>query len=194
MTDRKPSHLRTAVRSLVAALALSVCAGVAPALAQVATPHWYVITRTAPTYLHPGKTGWITMVIANLGDAPVSATSGNPVEITDTLPKPLMQAGEAVGEVVATEKMKGVADPGTNRSQDKPALSCEALPPSAASSWRTLPAGTAITAELPWKRSSRRLRRRAETKVSGRRRHSRRAAKPKPAVIVPSRYAPTRSP
>ncbi len=149
MTDRKPSHLRTAVRSLVAALALSVCAGVAPALAQVATPHWYVITRTAPTYLHPGKTGWITMVIANLGDAPVSATSGNPVEITDTLPKPLMQAGEAVGEVVATEKMKGVADPGTNRSQDKPALSCEALPALSCKFVGTLPAGTAITAELP---------------------------------------------
>ncbi len=147
MTDRKPLQLRTAARSLAAALALTVCAGVAPALAQAAKPHWYVIARTAPTYLHPGKAGWVTIVIANLGDAPVSATSGNPVEITDTLPKPVMEGGEAVAEVLATEKMKGVADPGTNRSQAKPALSCEALPALSCKFEGTLPAGTAITAE-----------------------------------------------
>jgi len=133
----------------VATVVLVLCAGVAPALARAATPHWYVITRTAPTYLHPGKSGWITMVVANLGDAPVLATSGNPVEITDTLPKPLEEKGKVVGEVVATEKMKGHADSGTNDEKEKVELSCEAPPALSCKFEGTLPAGTAITVELP---------------------------------------------
>jgi hypothetical protein len=70
--------------SLLGIIALVACAGAAPAHAEA--PRWDILARSAPTNLSPGGSGEIVAVLINLGDAPVVATEGDPVEITDELP------------------------------------------------------------------------------------------------------------
>jgi hypothetical protein len=115
MLRRNPIVLRSALGSLLAALALAAYPGVSPAGAQ--TARWDIVTRSAPTYLIPEKPGEIEAVLVNLGDAPVIATPGNPVVITDALP-----AG-----VVATNGMVGEADTGGGPGSERPRLSCAGL-------------------------------------------------------------------
>ncbi len=114
MTRSRSIAVRLLTAPLPVALALMAWAGATPALA--GTPHWEVITRSAPTYLAPGEKGEIVTVLVNLGDAPVIATPAEPVTITDTLP-----AG-----VEATRGMSGTADTGVE-AQHRPALSCKEL-------------------------------------------------------------------
>jgi hypothetical protein len=113
-------RLRHALAMVLAALP-ALLAGVlaSPALA-AETPRWDVITRVAPTNLQPGATGQVVGVLINLGDAPVLATEGAPVAITDTLPAGLE----------ATEPMVGYAARGNNedgRFSEYP-LECAPLP------------------------------------------------------------------
>ena len=164
MRVRQDKHItaRALLCSLFAALSLAAFAGAAPALAQGTheAPRWAIVTRSAPTNLPPGKKGEIVAVIINLGDAPVLATEGNPVEITDTLP-----AG-----VVATGKMEGYAARGDNDlgtfSEANNFLShCEALPTLRCPYVGTLPPYIAIEVHIPVEAQSEPLERTEENEV-----------------------------
>src|ERR1700743_2628458 len=80
--------LKSLILACVAICSLGSLAafGASSALAAQA-PRWDVINRVAPTNLKPGEKGQVVGVLINLGDAPVLATEGSPVTITDTLPK-----------------------------------------------------------------------------------------------------------
>lgn len=95
--------------------------GAVPALAGEPhpEPHWNVLTRAAPTNLPPGGTGQIVAVVMNLGDAPVLATLGSPVTITDVLPE----------GVEATGPMQGYATRGNNEGNvpQEPLKECSSL-------------------------------------------------------------------
>jgi uncharacterized repeat protein (TIGR01451 family) len=67
---------------LAGAVALALV-GAAPALAEV--PAWGIYSEVLPSYLPPGGTGEISVVVSNLGDAPVNG-SKSPVVLTDKLP------------------------------------------------------------------------------------------------------------
>jgi hypothetical protein len=146
--QRKLTAVGTALCSLLLALALIAIAGTATAFAQAPQPHWKIITRTAPKYLHPGEEGWIVAIVVNLGDAPVQGTEADPIKITDNLPAEV--AG--VGEVVALEKMKGKARPGDNYVNGHPALQhCESLPVLSCPYVGVVPPGIAIEVHIPVK-------------------------------------------
>ena len=143
MTKHRLIAIRTILCSLAVALALVAYA--APAYAEEANPHWHILTRTAPRYLHPGQKGWVIAVIANVGDAPVVGTEADPLEITEALP----EAVAGVGEVMALEKMAGFSEPGTNFGPNKPALECESLPALRCPFVGAIPVGTAIEVHIP---------------------------------------------
>ena len=92
-----------------------LCATVA-ATAQAASAHWEVLARSAPSTLLPGKKGFITAVVINLGDT-AALGEADPVVITDTLP-----AG-----IVALGPMKAEADTGV-AGQLRPKLTLQRTP------------------------------------------------------------------
>jgi hypothetical protein len=112
---RRQIALKTPLGLLVAILALAACADATPALA--ATPHWQVITRSAPTQLKQGEEGVMTAILVNLGDEPVVATQGNPLVVTDTLPE----------GVVPLHPLFGEADVGAEGPEGT-RMSCQKLP------------------------------------------------------------------
>ncbi|HEX3911743.1 MAG TPA: hypothetical protein VHW67_13690 [Solirubrobacteraceae bacterium] len=131
----------TILACLVGSLALLAVLGAATASAAEA-PRWDVITRAAPTNLPPGGKGEIVAVIVNLGDAPVFATSANPVQITDKLPPGL----------VATGKMQGYAARGDNnlgQHSEEVLKECATLPELRCPYIGTLPPFIAIEVQIP---------------------------------------------
>jgi hypothetical protein len=103
--------------ALAGAATLFACAGTATALA--GAPHWYILTRSAPTRLADAERGMMVTQVINLGDAPVQATEADPVEITDILP---------AGTVLAPGKsVFAEADYGTDGEPRDKVLHCEHL-------------------------------------------------------------------
>jgi hypothetical protein len=133
---------RTSLRSLLAAMvglaALLASVSVAPAFA--ASPHWYVLTRSAPTTIAPGGHGMMVSELINLGDASIEATEAHPVRITDILPK----------GTVATGPMSGRAENGANgRYLHAPLSNCRAQPTLSCEYVGTLPPYIAIELRVP---------------------------------------------
>jgi hypothetical protein len=71
-----------------------------PRAAQAAqpAPHWHILTRSAPSTLVPGQHGEVIAILANLGDAPLEASVGEPVKIADVLPPGVSATGEMVAK------------------------------------------------------------------------------------------------
>ncbi len=138
MSSRSIS-LRTVLCACALALPLAATAGVAPAFAEA--PRWDIVTRSAPRNLPPGGKGEIVAIAINLGDASVTAPEGNPVVISDTLPKGL----------VATGKMQGFAASGADgiAKGENPLAKCEALPALRCKFAGTLPPYIAIEVHIP---------------------------------------------
>jgi len=70
----------------------------APALAE--KPSWRISSETVPTNLSPGGEGELLIVVSNLGDAPIDAST-KPVIIADTLP-PGLTATKITGPAECT--------------------------------------------------------------------------------------------
>jgi hypothetical protein len=145
--QRKLTAVGTGLCSLLLALALIAVAGASTAVAQAPQPHWRILTRTAPKYLHPGEEGWIVATVINLGDAPVTGTESNPIKITDNLPAEIAQ----VGKIEPLQKMVGRARPGDNYINGRPVLHCESLPILSCPYVGTVPPGIAIEIHIPVK-------------------------------------------
>jgi hypothetical protein len=128
--------IRGAALALIGALALLLSSGAVSALA--GSPHWYVLTRSAPTRLAPGEKGMMVSQVINLGDAAVQATPGSPVKITDTLPS----------GTVARQKMFAEADYGSNGEPDDVPLTCKELPALTCEYVGTLPPYVSIEVQV----------------------------------------------
>jgi hypothetical protein len=144
MIQGKLTILRRLSFVAILAVALSALFGAASATA-LETPHeaprWDILTRSAPTNLPPGGKGEMVGVVINLGDAPVLATSSNPVKITDVLPPGLE----------ATGPMQGYAARGNNESgagSGTPLTECTTTPLSCTYIGK-LPAFIAIEVQVP---------------------------------------------
>ncbi len=61
-------------------------------------PHWHILTRSAPSTLAPGQKGEVIAILANLGDAPLEGSAGEPVKIADVLPPGVIATGEMVAK------------------------------------------------------------------------------------------------
>lgn len=61
-------------------------------------PHWHILTRSAPSTLAPGQKGEVIAILANLGDAPLEGSTGEPVKIADVLPAGVLATGEMVAK------------------------------------------------------------------------------------------------
>jgi hypothetical protein len=122
MSHRRPRSIRLLLGSLLGVIALMAAVGTTQALALA--PHWKIVARSAPSYLQPGVDGEITLLVVNLGDAPVTATPLDPIVITDHLPA----ADHLPAGVEAIAAMKGQADVGTEKEPINPPLECEPLP------------------------------------------------------------------
>jgi hypothetical protein len=122
------SSLYSLAIGVLTALCMLASAAVTPAGAETGhpSPRWDIVTRVAPTNLRPGGKGQVVGVLLNLGDAPLIATTLNPIVITDALPPGL----KAIGP------MEGYASKGANESAAKgqdffkecsavPVLSCK---------------------------------------------------------------------
>jgi hypothetical protein len=137
------ASLRSLLIAMVGVTALLVSVGVTSALA--ASPHWYILTRSAPTTLTPGGHGMMVTEIINLGDASVDATEANPVRITDVLPN----------GTVATGPMSGRAENGANGLDSQALLTnCQALPSLRCEYVGTLPPYIAIELRVPVEQTS----------------------------------------
>jgi hypothetical protein len=130
--------------SLLATVGLLASVGVATARA--AAPRWDIVTRSAPTNLPPGGKGEIVAVLINLGDAPIVATEGNPVRISDALPTGITAAGPMEGQVG-----RGGDDQGAH---ELPLTHCEMLPMPHCAFVGTLPPFIAIEVHVPITASS----------------------------------------
>jgi hypothetical protein len=128
MIRARASFLHSSMLGLLAALTIGAGAGTAPAFAEAGhpAPRWDIVTRVAPTNLHPGGKGQVVGILLNLGDAPLVSTTLNPIVINDALPPGLK----------ATGPMEGYAAKGANESAARgknffqecaalPALSCK---------------------------------------------------------------------
>src|SRR5438105_4491221 len=85
---------RRLTRRLLALLAVLAAALLAPSAASAAGGEGGVVapwlrlgTATTPSYLKPGTSNSLVVSVANLGTAPLEASPGHPVIITDTLPE-----------------------------------------------------------------------------------------------------------
>ncbi len=85
-TLRRPS-------ALAGALALTMIALVAPAIARAETPWWRVESEVAPTYLPPEGRGEIFVAASNLSDETINGAGKNAVVITAKLPEGLTVSG-----------------------------------------------------------------------------------------------------
>lgn len=112
---------RMAVGLVLGALLALLGGGTASAAEFHEAPRWDVITHAAPTNLPPGGEGEVVGVLLNLGDAPLVATSLNPVTITDTLPAGLKPIG----------RLEGYATRGDNEQNHPEDLLKECSPPPA---------------------------------------------------------------
>ena len=133
-------HKRIDVAALLCALlaTLALLASAGTAVARADGPRWDIVTRSAPTNLPPGGKGEIVAVVVNLGDAPVVATEGNPVKISDVLPAGIKATGSMEGQVG-----RGGDDQGAH---ELPLSKCEALHCSFVG---TLPPFIAIEVHIP---------------------------------------------
>ncbi|HTZ85442.1 MAG TPA: hypothetical protein VMB05_02130 [Solirubrobacteraceae bacterium] len=126
--------------AMVVLMATLLCGSVGTAAGAVA-PHWFMLTRTAPTNLTPGAKAQVVAVLVNMGDTPIVGTEANPVKITETLPTGLH----------ATEQM--TATPGRGNNNDKkrqlPLSKCTALPVLQCSYVGTLPPYISIEVDIP---------------------------------------------
>jgi ribosomal protein S9 len=134
--------LKSLLVALIGALGLIASAGAAPALASA--PHWYILTRTAPTNLAPGQEGIVVAQVANLGGASVQATQANPVKILDKLP----QGIEATGQMTAEAGLGAQAVGGHGEAVIR-SSTCKKLPELVCEYVGELPPYVAIEVRIP---------------------------------------------
>jgi hypothetical protein len=120
---RRFARVRRRVPLTTAVLLAALGMGAASTAWGAEAPHWDVITRGAPTNLKPGEKGVVIGVIVNLGDAPVLATAGAPVTITDSLPRGVTATGPIEGYATRGDNEKG-GEPKTSLECSPSALSC----------------------------------------------------------------------
>jgi hypothetical protein len=92
------NHLAAKIAPLIAATLMLVSVASAHAEEAHPAPHWHIITRSAPSTLAPGQKGEVVAILANLGDAPLEASAGEPANITDVLPPGVVATGEMVAK------------------------------------------------------------------------------------------------
>ncbi len=139
-----PACATLAVLLACAVLALLASVGVCAAQAEGTheAPHWYILARSAPSNLAPGQRGEIVAQIINLGDAPLSATEGEPVQISDRLPAGIQATGPMEGYAARGDDYEG-------QTSNFALSGCEALPVLRCPYVGTLPPYVAIEVRIP---------------------------------------------
>lgn len=129
--------LRATALSLLAAM---LCL-LAPALARAANepePHWYILNRSAPSAIQPGREAQIVATVVDLGDAPVLGGADH-VVVEDALP-----AGLEVSGPVSARAGKGASG-----KQEAEVLACSSSPPLRCVYEGTLPPYIPIDLTIP---------------------------------------------
>jgi hypothetical protein len=141
------AHRRRALTALLVTASAGLALAGFSASAQATAPHWFVVTRTAPSNLAPGQKGQVVAQIINLSDATVVGTENDPVTITDVLPPGLEATGAMTGWATKGSNESGK----TGNSGTSPLTKCVAAPQPRCSFVGTVAPFIAIEAWAPVK-------------------------------------------